>query len=250
MRKEKKSILTALALGDGFIRLNKEGMKRRTGQLCLLHSTAQIAYLEWKRDLLHSLLGGSESKISTRSVLNKGNGKTYERAELNKSHRYFAVLHKWLYPQGKKTIARNMLNKLDPQGLAIWYMDDGNLKVNRATTDRFKTKPKGSITSLQLVLATYVSEEEADVINDYFKEVWGIVWIKQFNERSGKWFHRANTKEGKKFLDLISPHVIPSMHYKILTSQERPVPIERERVKNASRERYSLNCLETYRSCE
>lgn len=248
MQDRKKSLLIALCIGDGHLRLNPKAKKRRTGQLSLLHSKEQEQYLEWKIELLHSLLGGNKPKKIERKTYNNKTCKWYQRVEASRTHRYFAVIHKWLYPNGKKTITRKLLDKLTPEGVAIWFMDDGNLRVNRAKSDRYNSKPKGKISSIQVNLATYVTKEEADVIYSFFKEVWDVEMKVTFNNRSGKYFHYMNTKEGTKFLTKLSNYIIPSMLYKILPPQERPVSLDRERIKGSKRERYSLNCLETYRS--
>ena len=208
MRKDKKAVLIALCLGDGHLRKtrNGKGKKSENVQLALLHSTTQLSYMEWKASKLHSLLGGKRSKISIRRVWNKTVRKHYERCEVNKSHKYFKVLYRWLYPDGNKKITRRILDYLTPEAIAIWMMDDGGIK---------KRKNKaGQESSFQFYLATYVTEEEAKIIQKYFSDVWDIDW--KVREVKGKWMHYTNTTGTKKLSTLISPYVIPSMEYKIV----------------------------------
>lgn len=211
MDKNKKAVLIGLAIGDGHLRLTKNGdgtTNKTTAQLALLHSTSQLDYLEWKRERLISILGGRHPNISIRKVFNTQTNKYYGRCELNKSHRYFRIVHKWLYPQGRKYITRRILDYLSPESIAIWVMDDGGIK-------KYTSKKTGKISSCQFYLATYVSKEEAVVIQDYFREVWGINFLLS-KERDNKWRHYCNTEETKKLSDLVRPFMLPSLSYKIL----------------------------------
>lgn len=208
MRKDKKALLIALCLGDGHLRKTKNGDGKLSSnvQLALLHSTSQLDYMEWKVGKLLSLLGGKRSKIGIRKVYNKQAGKYYERCEVNKSHKYFKVLYRWLYPEGKKKITRRILNYLTPEAIAIWMMDDGGIK---------KRKNKAGVeSSYQFYLASYVTKEEAETIKKYFSDVWGIEWkVRQVGD---KWMHYTNTEGTKKLSKLIAPYIIPNMEYKIV----------------------------------
>lgn len=209
MRKDKKAMLIALSLGDGHLRLTKNGngaVNKSTAQLALLHSTAQLNYMEWKVAKLHSLLGGKKPNISTRKTRNKGNGKTYERCEANKSHKYFRVLRKWMYKDGKKIITKDLLQYLTPEAIAVWVMDDGGMK-------KYRNK-KGEISSCQFYLATYVSEQEALDIQEYFLDTWDIDF--KIRKVKDKYMHYTNTAGTRKLCDLVRDHVIPSMSYKLV----------------------------------
>lgn len=220
MKKDKKGLLLALCLGDGHLRISKNGNgapNKTTGQLALLHSTAQREYMEWKVDRLHKAVGGKRPNVIVRKTFNKTNGKTYERCEATKCHKYFRVLHKWLYPKGVKVISRKLMDYLTPEGIAIWVMDDGGIK-------KYTSVKTGKVSCCQFYLATYVDYDNAVEIQKYFSEVWGIEF-KLSQDKSGKWRHYCNTTETKKLCDLIRPYVIPSMEYKLLPTSAEPVLI-------------------------
>lgn len=206
---ENKSILLALCLGDGCI--NKP---RGNGNASLEigHSIKQEEYCTWKRDLVYKILGGKKPpKIGYKTIHLKGYENEYHACRFSKTHPYFTYLRNILYPAGVKTITRELLNKLTPQGIAIWYMDDGSFyKKDNATGTK-------SICFDLRISTDSFSKEEVEIICDYFKEVFGIRFYpyQYHKERKHNWIIRANKEAAIKFIDLIRPYVIPSMRYKI-----------------------------------
>lgn len=201
MKQEEKSLLIALSLGDGYI--DKQGC------IHIEHSQNQKEYLEWKYNLLERLCPSKrQSNISTRERLDKRTNKIYKQISCHKQHRYFKIIRKWLY-KPEKTYTKYILNKLTPQGIAIWYMDDGGLKKNIS-------KVTGKISSIQLSLYTYCSLSEAKLIQDFFIEKYGVEF--KIYKHSEKYLLCANTLNGNKFLDLVRPFIIKSMKYKDLNS--------------------------------
>lgn len=199
MDNRKKALLIALVIGDGYIRVDPRGSGSK-GSLNLCHSENQRAYLEHKRDLIHSLIGGVKPKI--RSYIHNLNGVGYRQVRLNKAHKYFKVLRKWLYPDKYNP---KYLKYLTPEALAIWYMDDGSLIANNKY-------PDGSCSSARTNIHTCCTKESADTVCKYFQDVWDIKFtsFKDGGNYSIRCFHR----EGAKFHKLIHPYVIPSMEYK------------------------------------
>ena len=197
MKLSKKALLIALVIGDGYIRIDTR-QKNLNGTLKLCHSVDQRDYLEYKVDLLHSLIGGNKPTIREYTCTVQGN--RYRQVRAEKTHKYFRVLRNWLYPNKYK-----YLKYLTPEALAIWYMDDGSIIAN----NRY---PDGSCSSARTNIHTCTTKEEADTVCNYFLEKWDIKFT-TFKEK-GKYSVRCFHKEGQKFHDLISPYVIPSMKYK------------------------------------
>ena len=194
MRNRKKAILIALAIGDGHI---KKESNSECCSLCLIHSTKQEEFITYKRDLLHSLIGGKKPKLH----YFKNNG--YTGIRFQKASKYYRILKKWLYVDGKKHISRFLLNKLTLEAIAIWYMDDGGLSPKLRN---------GKIHAYELFLNTHVSKEENQIIIDYFKETWDIQFHQVKNK--GSYRLRMSTREIRKFLPMIEGFIIPSMKYK------------------------------------
>lgn len=190
-----------MVLGDGYVTpvVNKRCTVPKTYYtLKLRHSAKQREYLEHKAKLLHSILGGKQPKIQ--EINNNG----YPGVQISKQHRWFRYLRKWMYPNGIKTYQRKILNYLTPEGIAIWYMDDGNLSL---------PKRNGKIHARRIYLNTHRTKEENQIIIDFFKEKYAI----NFGQVLNKGWYRltCGTKEAKKFIALVEPFIIPSMSYKI-----------------------------------
>ena len=198
MTKEQKSILISLFIGDGCLRRPNEG----SVQAEIGHSIKQESYCLYKAKLLHSIIGGNMPNLKYRiSSLNT------ETCRWVKTHRYFKTIRKWLYPNNKKTITRHLLDKLSPQGIAIWYMDDGWLAIR-------KNPSTGNPRSRHIGLGTYgFSYEEHLIMQKYFDEVWNIrfsiiKYKKQFKLVAG-------SIEGTKFINLVKSYILPEFKYKI-----------------------------------
>ena len=198
MKKRKKALLVAFVLGDGYVQV-RPGQK--TGTLRFCHSIQQKEYLQYKVDLLHSLIGGSPLVIREYTCNSYNNSWRQVRAE--KAHRYFRILRSWMYPN-KYNI--KFLKYLTPEALAIWFMDDGSLIANNRSQD-------GTVISARTNIHTCTTKEIALEVCKYFLEVWDIKFT-VFKENGGTYSIRCFHKEGKKFHDIIHPYIIPSMLYK------------------------------------
>lgn len=125
---------------------------------------------------------------------------------------YYSKLRDKFYPNNVKKVTRDVLNKLNPLGLAVWYMDDGQLCLQTDPTDKTKyLSRRARIWSLSF---TY---EEHLIIKDYFKQVWDIdVKIYKCAKKGGiKYYLEFNSSNFKKFREIIKNYIIPDMLYKI-----------------------------------
>lgn len=200
-----KSLLIALVLGDGYIKINKLPNVTHY-RLALNHSEKQLEYIVYKKELCESLLNTS---IKLHKYLNKGGN--YHGVTIKPSNvyqftvrsKYFKVLRNWMYPNGVKEYRLEYLKYLTPQGLAIWYMDDGSIY-----------RDKKSLKTFSCTISTHASKEEADILLKYFKEYWNVEFhtAKRAND---KYNIRCYCKEAYKFIKIIEQYIIPSMKYKI-----------------------------------
>ena len=199
MNKNNKGILIGMIIGDGYLSQRKDKRWNYTqNSIQISHCIKQKEYLEHKSELLLSIFGGKKPNV------NEFNNNGYPGCRMMKTHKYFRVLYKLLYPNKNKVISRNVLNYLNPQGIALWYMDDGNLVTKRRN---------GKIHAYELRINTYLSYEENKVITDYFSEVWDINFT--IVKDKGKTKIRCGTREARKFISIIKPFIIPCMQYKI-----------------------------------
>lgn len=220
MNRNKRGLLVGMVLGDGCIRVRErvmpKGYRYRSQELRMKHSTKQADYLAHKAKLLQSIFGGA---VNVRPTMVRIGDVEYPQVLASKSHRYFRALHRVMYPGGRKTITRRVLDYLSDEGMAIWYMDDGNGGVNR--------NREGRITSCWTVLSTCCARAEADLAAEWMKDRYGME-PKVFHARNDRWSIRLNTADSRSLMKAISQFVIPSMRYKLshvpdLNAQE-PLP--------------------------
>lgn len=229
MNKQDKALLIGMVLGDGHL--------HHSGRLTIEHSLAQEEFVKYKKEILEKICTPytrwhKNTSLHYRERLDERTGKVYKQVSCHKTHKYLKVIHRWIYSP-TKTYKRWVLNKLTPQALAIWFADDGNLRKKYSTRT-------GKLSSIQVSLYTHCSYEQACVVRDYFLEEWGIDFKIYKHKTKNKVLHYlcANTKEGIKFISLISPYKIPSMEYKIDLESTSAGPLKGGR-------RYSLNCTQT-----
>lgn len=207
--KESRNLLIALLLGDGTISNNFV--------FKIAHCKEQKDYLEWKVKQLKEAgvrNNGIKSYIKTQGF-NIGVPVYYTQLNIIP---FVKVLRRVVYKDKKILGNRKLLNRLDARGIAIWYMDDGNLNIRRTGN---------KIHGFYIKISTCEPKKEVQVIIDYFREVWGINFY-TFHEGKKKDSYSlcCGTEEGLKFIEIVKPYIeqIPSMVYKIqfdLSQRER-----------------------------
>ena len=149
-------------------------------------------------------LNGIKNYIST-SGYNEGKGVLYTQFSINPT---IKALRRSVY-KPKKTFTRNLLNWLNPLGLAIWFLDDGHINVN--------TSSQRSSIQHTIKIATCVDENTVNMIINYFKEVWDINF-RLFKEGKNTYSIASSCEcDCIKFVNIIKPFVleVPSLKYKI-----------------------------------
>lgn len=195
---EQRGIIAGMLIGDGV---------KHENNFFVQHSIQQKDYVLFKKQLLEQI---TEKPVALwQSASQKGNDQIRIEPRLIPLIR---VMSNRLYPGGHKTISRKFLNFLTPQGIAIWFMDDGSKS--------FK-KQNGVVHAIEITLNTYTSFAESEAIVSYFSEEWGFKW--GLNKSRNQYRLRMGTQEGKRFLAFLSPYIHPSMRHKIQTSQNRKV---------------------------
>ena len=160
-----------------------------------------MEYLQYKANIINSILGGKKNDV--KEINNNG----YPGCIYSKGNKELKYIYNMIYKNGKKYINRKILDMLTPEGIAIWYMDDGSL---------YAKKRNGKIHAYEIVMSTYCDTiEEVDIIIEYFKEVWNIKFNVKKNK--GKYSITCATKESRKFIEIVNPYVnkIDCMRYKV-----------------------------------
>ena len=192
MKKDILGALTGALIGDGYARRN---------QLVIQHSIKQKEYLLYKTELLNP---DNKYKQHITEVMDT----KYPYIRLFHHSKATGRLREKLYVDGKKKLTVGILNQLQPIGLAIWYMDDGNLTLHKY--------PNGGIKSREVYWATDSFDYEDHLLfQSWLKRVYDIdMKINQY--KKGKYYRTVlNATNANKLFDIIRPYVIPSMLYKI-----------------------------------
>lgn len=179
-----KSVLTGTLLGDGS--LFSDGWSKNY-RLQIVQGDIQKDYLFWKFEVFRNCCSSEPS-------YQEGNRSWRIRTI---SHVEFNPYAEIFYRNNKKVIIPDILEKLEPLSLAIWFMDDGSFRDT------------GYILNTQSF--TYEENQclRMCLINKFFLEDVSI-------QKDRKWWRLYIYKNSKeKFRELVRPYIIPSMIYKL-----------------------------------
>ena len=189
-----------MILGDGCI----EQTKRGNYKLSITHATKHRDYLVWKSAIIGTVTSSSIHK-QTQGITGFNPGGVYYRLR-SSAHPWFTKVWDRIYGQiGRKCLDPMAISLLGPLGLAILYQDDGSLHYSPAAGT--------NVLIHKLCFSKFELEALAKDIVDKF----GIIF--RINRTKGKGFGyrlRLRASDFEKFVDLISPYVVPSMEYKIV----------------------------------
>lgn len=176
------------------------------------HGEEQVPYLKWIQQEFASL----DCRYNEWTKYWKEYNREYTRYWIETvCHPTFTDLRKEIYEDGglgkNKIITREWLDRIEPLGLAVWYMDDGTFHKQAGCylcTDCF-------------------SYQEHKTIQEWFKDRWGVdtniyqwqkYWRLQIPSKKGK--------NRKKFLSIVKKHLLPIFEYK-LTGQPKKEFLEK-----------------------
>ncbi len=199
-------VLLGMIAGDAYVNVRQRLQSGKypyiSSEMRVLHSTQQQAYCEFKCALVNKLL----TRNSTVNVVPNGPGGRYRAAQFSVSHPYFKMLKGWTYIEGKKTFNQVWLDHLTPEGVALWYMDDGHARRNR--------NKDGRVTSVATDIATCCTLQEVELICRWFREVHKLIF-KPFSEKESGYSIQANTENSRLFAHLVQPFIVEPMLYKL-----------------------------------
>lgn len=175
-------------------------------------SEKQKDYLFWKFEEFKNTTNGKLPKecIGYNKNLKKNiiswRFNTYANYDIEECNNLF-------YKTGSKQVCNEILEKLTPLSIAVWYMDDGRVIFkNSGTID----KP---VLDEPMLCTDSFTIEGCEKIVNWFQNKYGIkTHIRiRYNENKTKQYPRIiiNSIDRQKFIDLIKPYFIPSMLYKI-----------------------------------
>lgn len=182
---KQKSLIIGTILGDGYLRIIP---KRKNAFLEINHSAAQKDYVDWKYEILRSI-------VKSEPKLRNGNGNRIAYRFYTRCLPEITFLFARFYKNGKKIIPNDL--SIDKFGLAVWFMDDGS-------------NSGGSL---------YLNTQQFSE-NDQIKLQ--SVLLNQYNIRSNlnkdKNYKRIRIikEDAPKFCNLIRHYIPKSMEYKLV----------------------------------
>lgn len=182
---KQKSLIIGSILGDGYLRII-DG--RKDAFLEINHSLKAKQYVDWKYSILESLCKSPPVERETNEGRMAYRFTTKQHPEITKMFHDF-------YEDGRKIIPQNL--ELDPLILAVWFMDDGSKCRDRdiyLNTQQFSFLDQRRLLHLlrQMKIRARMNKD--------------------------KKYHRIRIyKESiPLFMQIVSPHIIPSMEYKMV----------------------------------
>lgn len=192
---ELSSAVCGMVLGDGCIRRKQ---KEQNYQFLMTHSIKQKEYALWKKSILDQI-------SSTKTYIYEYVNTKYPQITVStNTRRYFTKLAKLFYTEDRKKILTvEVLNKLTPLGLAIWYMDDGTLNFHK----------DGTFSNCEIATCGF-SLEENELIQKWFKDKYKLE--STIRVRKNKYYSIAfSAKNYESFLDIIREYIPSCMAYKV-----------------------------------
>lgn len=198
--------------------------------------------IKYKGTILESIAPDLKVYYHTRS---RGNIQVIRGKEVARSttyvvqtnrHPYFSNFREVLYHTGTKQVNLSTLDKLTPEGIALWFMDDGYLDYKKSSNTR----------NLRICTDSY-DETSINNIIRFFNN--------QYNIQAKVYLHKAgygrsarprvsfNAENAQKLIVLMHKYFLPEFYYKLdLHYTEKTLASKRCSVEYCGAVEYMLQC--------
>ncbi|OGN12858.1 MAG: hypothetical protein A3C71_00995 [Candidatus Yanofskybacteria bacterium RIFCSPHIGHO2_02_FULL_43_15c] len=180
-----KDVLIGTLLGDGTLDGN------RNYRLVISHSIKQRDYVNWKYEVFKNW---TLSKPNYNPVNNSFRFRTV-------SHPKLTLLGELFYKDRIKIIPVSISKLLNPLVLAVWYMDDGNIR-----------RQNNKIYGYYLNTQSFTKSENL-ILSQVLKDKFGLESYVLKNKNGYRLYFGSKSKE--IFPKIIAKHILPSLQYKI-----------------------------------
>lgn len=194
---EASAVITGSLLGDAWLRMSTGSVNAYFG---VSHSIKDLEYLSWKREMLAGI-GLVKSPIS---FLTSGKGSAYGTF-WTICHPLLTELYQLFYPKGVKTVSLEILGRINPLALAVWWMDDGNFYLNKKRFPDLELETQG------------FTRVEVEQVKDWLLSKFNVAChlVPTYREGDGYRIRISSTWQAEAFLNIVRPWVIPEMSRKI-----------------------------------
>lgn len=188
-------VIIGSLLGDARLECRSVGVRSPiTARFRVHHGLKQKEYVEWKYDILKEFVNKEPQEISWVNL--KRNLHEVSLYFHTKSMEELGILYHYFYKDGVKILPEDIFEILNPQMIAVWFMDDGS-------------NTKESFTLNTHSLERIDQERIVNYLRDTFQINATIV-----KDRT-KLKIRIGRNDFQNFSAIIEPYIIPSMTYKI-----------------------------------
>ena len=198
-KKELHKLISYFVMGDGGVYYS--------GQECrfvmnMLEKNED--YVLWAKTVLDNVTG-----TAIRKVKDERDGRHSILSLSTKTHPVFTKMREQIYTDNYKGLSPHYLKMLDWESLAILYMSDGGLYIDKPNPKRGLVNPSYSI-SLYMKRLSYGDQL---LLKNSLKRL-GTEW--NIN-RAGKYFClRLRSKDNRVFSENTAPYMLSSFSYKII----------------------------------
>lgn len=191
--KLQKAVLIGCLLGDGNAEISWESKNYR---LKIEHSVKQKEYVFWKYEIFKDWVL-TKPKFCSRN--NSILFRTISHPDITNFGAKFYRNKRKSFPIDINEIKAYLAN---PIVIAVWFMDDGNV-----------IKRNGKVYGYHLNSQSFTKKENL-FLQSIFRKMYDIRFSLEINH--GKYRLRVmREKERKKFEEIIKPHIVSSMRYKL-----------------------------------
>lgn len=185
-----RQLIVGTLLGDASCVLQRDG---RNPYLRIGHSLKDIGYTEWKYNYLLS------TNLLQSPIDKYGSFNTICHPKLWEFRTLF-------YLNGTKVITHEVLQALEPLGLAVWYMDDGSLirSISRSPGPYYV-----------MAMSCYTMQE-VDMVCRWMGDRYGVEFRPYAQTKKGynkvyPYMATTRVKDGRRFADLVGKYILEAM---------------------------------------
>lgn len=203
LNEEQREVLIGVLLGDACLE-SRNGC--RTYRLKIEQSIKHEAYLLHLYRIFKNwvLSGPKERSVSLSGRINKN--MRFQTV----SHGAFRFYGQQFYRNGKKCVPKGIGRLLTPKAVAYWYMDDGSIKSKESKGVIFNAH---SFTRFEI-------QELCTVLQKKF-----LLKAKPRLQKDGYQIY-VSGESYETFTEIVRPHLIPEMYYKIPSARRTQLPKE------------------------
>ena len=202
-KKQLTKLLSYFVMGDGGVYFSGNNCRFVMNML-----EKNRDYVQWVADVCSEI---TDSPI--RNVIDEREGRNPTLNITTKSHPVFTILRDRVYTDNYKGIDPHALKMLDWEALAILYMCDGGLYIDKPNPVKGLVNESYNV-NLHMKRLSY---GDFFLLKKALKDVLDLEW--NIN-RAGKYYTlRLRSKDVSKFMEGVRPYILPSFGYKLVRTE-------------------------------